>query len=285
MISKIVIGTAQFGLKYGINNKTGRISENEVKQILNFASLQNIFFLDTSPLYGNSEEVIGNCLSEISGKFNIVSKLPDCDKSEVKDLFFKSLSMLKSKKIYGYLFHHYSGFINQVSNYYELNELKEKGLIKKIGFSLYHTSELDYLLKNGYHFDIVQFPYSVFDQRFSEYLPILKDKNIEVFVRSIFLQGLVFKDPNELTYPLSKLSNKINLLRQLCIKKKISIANLCLSFIIENNCIDKVILGVDNIDQFKELVSVKLLKMDDALRKELIELKENNEKLILPINW
>ena len=283
--NKIAIGTVQFGLKYGINNKTGRISQNEVKQILDFAAFHNILFLDTSPLYGDSEEVIGNCLSETSNKFNIISKLPDCNKSEVEDLFFESLSKLKLKKIYGYLFHHYSGFINQLSNYYELLELKKNGLINKIGFSLYYTSELDYLLENGYHFDIVQFPYSVFDQRFSKYLSILKDKNVEVFVRSIFLQGLAFKDPSELTYPLSKLSNKINSLRQISIKNKTTIADLCLSFVIENNFIDKVVLGVDNIKQLKELVCVKLSTMDDVLRKELIELKENDEKLILPINW
>ena len=283
--NKIAVGTVQFGMKYGINNKTGQISVDEVKKILNYALSNNITFLDTSPLYGQSEEVIGKCLSEISGKFNIVSKLPDCKNSELNNIFFNSLEMLKIEKIYGYLFHHYTGFINQVSNYYELLKLKEKGLIEKIGFSLYYTSELEYLFENGYQFDIVQFPYNVFDQRFSKYFSILKNKNIDIFARSIFLQGLVFKKPAELPNSLSKFSDKLDLLQQISENTETTITNLCLSFVIENNSVDKVVLGVDNIEQLKELVSIKSIKITDVLRKELNELNETDEKLILPINW
>ena len=66
------------------------------------------------------------------------------------------------------------------------------GYLKKIGFSLYETNELNYLLKNKIEFDILQIPYSIFDQRFSSLLDTLKLNNVEIHARSIFCKVLCF---------------------------------------------------------------------------------------------
>ena len=58
-MSKLVIGTAQFGLDYGIFNKTERTSSANVKNILTLAKKNHINILDTAFSYGSSEQVLG----------------------------------------------------------------------------------------------------------------------------------------------------------------------------------------------------------------------------------
>ncbi len=286
MKNKLVLGTAQFGLNYGISNQRGKIPQKEIFKILKYAVKNKIDFLDTAYSYGDSEKIIGEFIKVNKTSFNIISKLPKCNSKAVKGFFFKSLARLKQDKIYGYLVHDFKSFLKDNTCWNVLEKLKKERKIKKIGFSLYYPSELKYLLKNNIDFDIIQIPYNIFDQRFTSYFSQLKKRKIEIYIRSVFLQGLVFKNPNKLEKKFIKIKDKLTSLRLISEKLNIPISAVCLNFTILNSYIDKVLIGVDSIDNLKE--NIKALKYKDRIKNiysKVFSLKEDDKEAILPINW
>ena len=74
--NKLVLGTVQFGLDYGVNNQSGQVQQSEVNKILQLAKESGIKKIDTSSAYGTSESVLGKSLSENNLQFHIISKYP-----------------------------------------------------------------------------------------------------------------------------------------------------------------------------------------------------------------
>lgn len=286
MTSKLALGTVQFGLDYGINNKSGQVRETEVYKILHEAKRAGINVLDTAYAYGCSEGVIGKFMQSEQVVFDIISKLPECDAGHVRMYFQSTLSRLGRENIYAYMCHSFQNFKENTQIWAELQALKSAGELEKIGFSLYYPDELDYILENNLNPDIIQVPYNVFDQRFAQYFPKLKERGIEVLVRSVFLQGLVFKEVNELDPFFFNLKNKMDALNLLSDKTGISILALCLNFAVLNESIDKVILGVDSLQNLKEIV-LAYACCDDVkeIMDSLLTLREDDENMILPTKW
>ena len=202
-IRKFGLGTAQFGLDYGIADRIGKVAKEEVFKILQYAHRVGIDMLDTAYAYGESEDIIGEFISKSGKSFNIISKIPDLEKydtSSVEKFCLETLKNLGQTKIYGYLVHKFDNLISYKKGCLreELETLKRKGLVDKVGISLYKTVELDYLLNNNISFDIVQVPYNIFDRRYNEYFSVLKEKNIEIHARSVFLQGLFFLEMDKI---------------------------------------------------------------------------------------
>ena len=161
-MSKIVLGTVQFGLQYGVNS-AGRPSQDAVKGILEEAAKGGITTLDTSSAYGNSEEVLGECIT-LDENFKIVSKYPKGE-TPVGEMFHGSLKRLKVNQLYGYLLHHFEVYKNNPAVWDEFVALKESGKVQKIGFSLYTPEELEFILNNGSPFDLIQVPFNIFDKK------------------------------------------------------------------------------------------------------------------------
>lgn len=279
MISKLALGTVQFGLDYGINNTNGQVKIADIQAILAFANSVGLDTLDTAFLYGNSEENLGQC--NLNG-FNIVSKLPPCTAPEIDSIFDKSLNRLHQNNLYGYLFHHFSTYGQNEKMITALQKLKVKNKVQKIGFSLYNPSELEILLDKNIDFDLVQVPYNLFDQRFDPYFPLLKEKGVEIHTRSAFLQGLFFKDLSTIPLHFNTVIPELTQLNKYDINK----AALCLNFVVSNPHIDKVVIGVDSVDQLKiNINGLELLPKVKALREELKSLKVDNELIINPSLW
>lgn len=284
MKNKLVLGSAQIGLNYGVNNLSGRVSDHELERILKLAKLNNIEYIDTASLYGNSEERLGYAKEKYNLNFKFISKLPNCQSSEVKQIFENTLQKLRISKIFGYLFHDFSGFKKNEKSLEILYQLKEEGLIENIGFSIYHKSELEYLFETNIDFEIIEFPYSIFDQRFSDYFELLKSKGVKIFVRSVYLQGLVFKHTEELIGNFQLLRPKIEILNSLVKKTNSSISSLCFNFVKENSRIDNIVVGFDNSEQLKSILNDDNL-LDESTYEQLVSLREENEQIILPIYW
>lgn len=286
MLSRLALGTAQFGLDYGISNKRGRIPKNEVFSILNYAKKHNINTLDTSYNYGESEKIIGQFIQKQKIQFKIISKLPASNLEKVDNYLQSSLKRLKIKKLYGYLLHDFKSFLKEPLILKLIKNYQKKRVVEKIGFSLYYPKELEHLLKNNIKFDIIQVPYNIFDQRFTPYFNQLKKRNIEIHSRSVFLQGLLFKKSSELNYQFLKIKSKLVYLHKLSQDLDIPLAALCLNFVLLNKNIDKIIIGVDNLDNLKE--NIRVLEYRDRIKKiydKLLSLKEDDEKIIIPISW
>lgn len=275
-MNKIVLGTVQFGLQYGVNS-VGRPSEDEVKRILVEAAKGGITTLDTSSAYGNSEEVLGDSIAT-PGQFKIVSKYPKGEIT-VGEMFNSSLKRLKVNKLYGYLLHHFEVYKNNPKVWDEFIALKESGKVQKIGFSLYAPEELEFILKKCSPFDLIQVPFNIFDKKFLPYMRDLHEKGVEIHVRSTFLQGLFFKDRNALPEKLQPMKKYLFQLDEFSKKSGLSISEIALNYNLQNPYIDGVLIGVDNVDQLQmNLNSVKDTPID-------IEIEVKERELLNPVNW
>lgn len=290
LINKIAIGSAQFGMDYGISNSTGQVSVEEVNKIFSIARQYGVNAVDTAQVYGNSEIVIGGCLSQFKKPPKITTKLFFEDQSlDTRTLLHKSFLNLKCDSVYGVLLHSFKDFKSNGNLINDLQELKNKGLINKVGFSLYDVEDLQYLIYHAVEFDIVQVPYNVFDQRFLPYFALLKDMGVEIQTRSAFLQGLFFLDRNYIPQSiLTQVTEPLDRLYKISAKMNVSISDMCLYFCFCNSDIDTVVLGVDNTEQFldniKSVLSFneKFLGFDtNVLKKFALE----DENVILPYNW
>lgn len=280
-INKIILGTVQFGLNYGINNITGQVSSQEIKTILSTCKENGITKLDTSAAYGNSEQVLGKF---IGNDFDVISKYPRNNKS-VKNTFDNSLKDLGLNHLYGYLIHHFDFYRECPLIWDEISLLKEKKKIKKVGFSIYETGELDFLLDNNIQFDLIQFPYNIFDRDFEPYFCILKERNIEIHIRSVFLQGLLFKDLGTLPEKLHPLKSYLLELNAFCRKQSLSIENVALNYAIHNKYIDGVLIGVDSTEQLINNINSIWDKYPAEISNFANLLNVKEKKLLHPKNW
>lgn len=285
-IDRIALGTAQFGIDYGINNKRGRIPPREALVILANAFNSGIDMFDTASSYGEAEKILGIFNKRSSKEIKIISKLPECVIDKVTGIVEASLKKINSKQLYGYIIHSFKSYAETPAVFDVLKTIKSTGRIKKIGFSLYYPKELDYLLEKKIEFDLVQVPFSIFDQRFSSYFSELKRLGVEIHVRSVFLQGLVFKKKFEANDNFTKIKDKLNRLSTLSDENKIPIVALCLNFALLNKLIDKVIVGVDSLCNLKEIVQALHYQPEvKKLMSILFGLREDDEEIIVPIRW
>lgn len=277
---KIGIGTVQFGLNYGISNNSGIISDFEINKVFNTLSKSAISYIDTAQAYGNAEQRIGKFdLSD----YKIISKVNKISKSkEIKSHFLSSLNNLGVNRLYGLLVHDFNHFKSDNSIYNEMKKLKNQGLVKKIGFSLYNIDQLNYLLSNKINFDILQIPYSIFDQRFSSSLDKLKSKKVEIHARSIFLQGLVFLKPELLNNYFDSIKNHLKKFRKEIYQNDISIESACLNFVCQDERIDCVLIGINKFDELTNILNSYNEKIQTNFLKKF---KIENNKILDPSRW
>ena len=273
-MGKLVLGTVQFGLQYGVNS-AGRPDENAVSDILSEATKAGITTLDTSSAYGNAEEVLGNCGTN---NFKIVSKFPRGTAS-VEEKFCQSLSLLKKDSLYGYLLHHFEVYKNNAGVWDDFRKLRDQHRVERIGFSLYEPFELDLLIKNHVDFNILQIPFNLFDRKFEPYLRELHAEGVEIHVRSTFLQGLFFKDRNALPEKLLPLKKYLQQLDDYSNESGLTISQLALNYNLQYPYIDGVLIGVDNVRQLRENI--------EAISNIHVELDFDikEKELLNPVNW
>jgi aryl-alcohol dehydrogenase-like predicted oxidoreductase len=256
---KLALGTVQFGLDYGVTNQAGQVEESEVEKILTFAKNNEIDTLDTAPIYGNSEQVLGR--ADVNN-FQIITKTISLenDVDKVIGRFYKSLKSLGQIQVEGLLIHNVDDIESDKFStlFGRLGELKNKGLINKIGFSTYTPSQVDFLL-NNFDFDLIQVPFNVFDTRLIEggQFQALKSKNIEIHARSIFLQGVLL-DFNSLSNYFLPWKKQFEKYRKMVKRSELSLLEYALNFALNVKEIDKVLVGVDSERQLKKITqSVK----------------------------
>ena len=273
--NKLVLGTVQFGLQYGINS-AGRPSTEQVSDILDNAKAGGIQILDTSSAYGNAEEVLGAV--KAGSNFKIVSKYPKCDKS-VAETFNHSLQVLGTDHLYGYLLHHFEVYRENKEVWNDFIQLQKEGKVERIGFSLYEPWELDIILSDGIPFSLVQVPFNIFDRQFEPYFKKLKEMDVEIHVRSTFLQGLFFKDRETLSEKLQPLKSYLVEMDEYSKQTGYTIAEIALNYNLQNTYIDGVLIGVDNAMQLKSnFCSIKEMKIS-------LDINVKEEKLLKPYNW
>jgi aryl-alcohol dehydrogenase-like predicted oxidoreductase len=281
---KLALGTVQFGLTYGINNQSGIPNDEELASIFSFAKKSGINFLDTAQGYGNSEERIANLSND---EFSIISKFkqlvaPFSLHNELKE----SLKKLKKSSLYGYMAHDGDLLIKNPNWWEGLQLAKDHGLVKKIGYSLYSVNQLEELLAKQMVPDIVQFPYNILDRRFESFFSELNSMGVEIHTRSVYLQGLLQMESSQVPNYLEPLQNYLKIVREIAKRNQSSIGQICLRFVINNPFINKVVIGIDNLSQLKENISIcQIDNLSEEIMDELLSIEVKEKNLLNPINW
>lgn len=289
---KLGVGTVQFGLDYGISTQGGQTTREEVQKILQVALKSGARLIDTAASYGNSEEALGGSLHH-NHTFDIVTKtsafssdfISYGDADQMERTFHHSLKKMKQLSIYGLLIHNADNLLAEGGELLmqKMLELKQLGFVKKIGVSVYTGDQIDRLLKR-YTFDLIQIPINVLDQRLlmDGQLSRLKHAGVEVHARSVFLQGLLLMEPNNLPSYFDSVRPHLNRYHSYLSKNCITPLQAALNFVIGLNDIDVAICGVNNHNQLEELVaSVRPLPAEMRLMNFAI----NDPVILNPSNW
>ncbi len=284
---RIALGTVQFGLSYGIANQTGQVTRSEAKAMLQLAAANGVDTLDTAIAYGESE----TCLGEAGAlSFNVVTKLPaipaSCHdvKGWVREQVGLSLRRLGLPRVYGLLLHRSGDLLGGKGAvlWHALEELRGMGLVQKIGISVYAPSEIE-AVTNLYKVDMVQAPFNIVDRRLSTsgWLDRLKSKDIEVHTRSVFLQGLLLIPRAAIPPKFSSWNSLWATWHDWLDNADIPAAQACLGFVQGVSGIDKIVVGVDSVQQFEQIIEAAQVTVDLIFP----EISCDDERLINPSNW
>ncbi len=283
---KLALGTAQFGLAYGISNKQGRVPPAEVAIILREATGSGVRTIDTAEGYGDSERIIGSAIAELQHEFEIVTKFPaGLGRDSLGEHLAGSLARLGVASLNGYLAHDPHSLLD-AGIVDALCEAQERGLVQRFGASVYHPSEIEKYLERDIDFSLVQLPYSIVDQRFASLLPELAKRDVRVHVRSLFLQGLLLMEPDQVPTHLSRILPAIAWLRDEAAAIEVPPQTLLLGIGLLADGIDRVVVGVTSVEEFR--MNVSALELVSASQLDLARLRSvalEEESIILPSRW
>lgn len=266
--TKLALGSANFGLNYGLTNHSGKVSQSELEKLLYTAEDAGIELIDTAQAYGNSEARIGALCRD--RRFNIVTKISldfesDCDKDSIRNLVKKSCQKLGQSQLYAVLLHRPEVLLGDRGKMIvkELQTLKEQNIIFKFGISIYSPEILGEITKLT-KLDIVQAPFNIFDQQIllSGWSNKLKDSGIEVHTRSPFLQGLLLMHKSCLPpYFYKNWTSRFNAWFDYLKNNRDDALTIALKFVLKQEWIDRVVVGVDTALQLEALLNVEKLTL------------------------
>lgn len=284
---ELAIGTAQFGLDYGVSNAAGRTPSTQVKNILNRARLAGIDTLDTAAAYGDSEQVLGRIGVR---NWRIVSKVPSLPDASVNGTEWvrnnvrQSLDRLQVERLDGLLLHCAADILKPqgADIIAGLMEAKADGLVAKVGYSIYSPNLLPDLFRRMVP-DLIQAPLNVLDQRLvnSGWLTRLVDAGIEVHTRSAFLQGLLLMSKERRPRYFARWDELWRQWDIFVAEHGGSALAACLSFVKAQPGVSRVVVGVENSLHLEGL----LIAWEQAHTLATDAFACNEEDLIEPINW
>lgn len=305
-IKPMTLGGAQFGLNYGITNKNGTLSQEEVTKIIKQAITEGVEYIDTASAYGNSEIIIGEALrGGWKDRVKIITKLDplieignssnlEAIKYSVEASIYKSCRNLGVKKLDVLMLHRASHLIsNDGLIYKELVEYKKTKLIDDLGVSVQSPEEMELAL-DFKEISFIQFPFNILDNRWEETINKIKvEKNrrkLIIHARSALLQGLLTSSDFELWNKAHiKNGEEIHdwLNKQFKVNEKMSISDLCISYVNSQSWIDSVVIGVTSFNELlSNIQSVSMNPLKDHQIKLIDEIKpEISEISLNPAMW
>ena len=282
----VILGAAQLGMNYGVANSKGQLSNRSVQNLLEAAHRSGFTEIDTAVNYGKSEESIGRFAPV---PFNITTKI-DVSQSDflydrTRSLVLESRDRLGKNYLDTVLLHKPRELLDSKGDevWWALSDLKHEGLISRIGYSLYYPHELDQLYED-YRPDVVQIPMNVFDVRFSlsGWLTTLRTDGVEVYARSIFLQGLLLQSRTQRNAFFNKWLDRFEYLDSLVEKSSLSKLEYCINFVLQHQLVDKIVVGAESPEQISEIADAATKSVSGL---SAVATGTEDENLILPQKW
>lgn len=305
-LEKLVLGTAQLGLNYGINNEIGQPKIDVSEQLILNCEKNGVKYLDTARAYGDSEEVIGSVLNnaiktdlKVITKFNTALNIENINSKDniynaVDSQIQSSLDALRQEKLYVVLLHRAADLTScNGAVWSRLLELKLTGSIEKLGVSVQSPNELEEALKHD-EVEYIQMPFNILDSRWMEAIKGIKktklEREIKIHVRSVFLQGLLLTENISMW---AKANCNDSDLIQAWLKSKTaqfnrsSSADLCLSYVRSLKWIDALVIGMESVDQLND--NIKLFGNPDLAPEEIEDINTTrpnlDEETLNPAKW
>lgn len=261
MISRLALGTAQFGFAYGIANKSGKVEIAEAAEILRLSTASGIDTLDTASAYGESEQTLGILGVE---HWKVVTKLPELPPDVsipewVGAAVEASLHRLKVSRLYAVLLHRPRQLLEPrgAAIWQAMMRLRDRGVVQKVGVSVYSPEELGDLWQH-FPVDIVQAPLSIVDRRMirSGLLSRLHEGDVEVHARSVFLQGVLLMPRDERHAKFGTWDELWTRWDEWLEAERLTPLQASLAFALSHAEIARVIVGVDGLSQLREIFTV-----------------------------
>jgi aryl-alcohol dehydrogenase-like predicted oxidoreductase len=284
--NKLILGTVQFGLKYGINNSLGKPEKKSVFEILSFAYENGIKYLDTAELYGNAHELIGEFHKiHPTKKFNIITKFPHDFEVSLDDKINSYLNQLDTEYLEAILFHSFDSYLNHKGQLTDLLKFKSKN-VKNIGVSVYTNEQMNEVI-DDINIDIIQIPFNLFDNlnHRGELIIKAKSNNKIIHTRSAFLQGLFFMKKDNPNSIRVKLEKELDLIEAISIESSIPVGSIALNYCLMQPNIDGVLIGVDSLEQLKENISFLENNISDRYIQDINKIRIENIELLNPSLW
>ncbi len=256
--SRLALGTVQFGMEYGVSNRSGQVNQDEIRKILDVAAEAGIDTLDTAIAYGKSEAILGEVGVE---GWKVVTKLPKVPEgveditSWVQDQVDASLQRLRIRSLHGLLLHCPEQLLLHGARLSAaLIAVKKSGRVQKTGVSIYDPGQLEEF-QALMSLDLVQAPLNILDRRLiaSGWDARLRKAGVEIHTRSAFLQGLLLmaERPKKFHRWDALWSVWDDWLRRVGLTP----LEACLRYVLSCKTLDKIIVGVDGADQLRQILS------------------------------
>ncbi len=253
----LCLGTVQFGMNYGIQGN-GQPDLKKAVEILTTAYNAGIVTYDTAAAYGSAEHVLNTFLSQ-SGidreKVRIISKTQSADSKIITDAQC-SLNNLGIDSLDGCLLHDADLVFNE-EVVEKLKHLKETGIARKVGVSVYTPEQAQKCLDYDY-VDIIQVPYNILDRRLDKcsFFAKAKEKGLDVYVRSVLLQGLLMMNPATLPGHMKFAESYLRKYQNICNENGIGYFDCAVGYVLEHPDIDYIVFGVDNLAQLNQYINL-----------------------------
>jgi aryl-alcohol dehydrogenase-like predicted oxidoreductase len=263
---KLGLGSAQFGMDYGVTNTRGRVSANEVGRILGLAGAAGIDTIDTASLYGDAEAVLGSALIGRPA-FRLVTKTPKLDSpgpgvtfaDRVETTFDNSCRKLGVSRVHGLLFHRASDLLSAEgpAAWARAESLKSAGRIARIGVSIADIDSGMHVARR-YPIEIAQLPVNILDQRAlkSGFADDLRSRDVELHARSPFLQGVLAAPIDSLPAFLGAARRHLERLAAALAVQGMSLMEGALRFVLGLSAVDRVIVGVTSAGEIERLIGI-----------------------------
>jgi aryl-alcohol dehydrogenase-like predicted oxidoreductase len=292
--SRLVLGTVQLGMKYGVANKTGQPDQKIAADIIKVAWDHGICEFDTAQGYGNSEKVLGKIFLQLGiiDKVRVISKfhsqLDHLNRDVLLTALDESLMKLRVPALHGILLHDEKLLAQWEQGVGEnLKYCVNAGKIKKIGVSVYSVKNAMTALQIP-EIDLIQLPANIFDHRFEQagFFEQAKEKNKQIYIRSVFLQGLLLMKPSDLPVHLLGVQNYLEQLALFCRQRCLTPRDVALGYIGAQMPEAKVIFGVETVEQLRENLTSWYKNLSVTIGQKVRELFLNlPEELINPVLW
>lgn len=285
--SRLGLGTVQWGMPYGIGNRSGRPATQDVATILQHATQAGISMLDTAPAYGDAEKLLGQLKSE-TASYRIVTKIirPQAAADNwLECSLLESLARLQRPAIDGLLVHHAEDLLGTdgPAVWRQMNVLRDRGLTTRIGVSVYDAAQIDAVLSQC-DIDIIQLPFNLLDRRLADsgHLRKLRDRGVEIHARSVFLQGALLMTPDALPPSLQRHGELLQRFHAACHSANLAPLTAALNWVLSHDAISITLCGAESVRQIDEILVAATADFDPAC---LADFGSSDLSLIDPRQW